>query len=82
MVGCKQKQVQTGMNLALANLHLLSIRSIQLRLWKAIQLSQMDFLVILQHQEHHSLYNQACPKVGGSEYIFICILLRSDIGYA
>lgn len=55
------------------------IRSIQLRLWKAIQLSQMGFLVILQLQEHHSLCNQAYPKVGGSEYILICILLGSII---
>lgn len=54
-------------------------RSIQLRLWKAIQLSQMGFLVILQLQEHHSLCNQAYPKVGGSEYILICILLGSII---
>lgn len=43
-------------------------RSIQLQLWKAIQLSRMGFLVFLQRQEHHSLCNQACPKVVGSEY--------------
>ncbi|ELW61917.1 hypothetical protein TREES_T100017172 [Tupaia chinensis] len=52
----------------------------QLQLWKAIRLNLMDFLVILQHQEHHFLCNQACPKVGGSEYILICIVLRSNIG--
>lgn len=52
-----------------AKLHVLfSIRSIQLQLWKAIQLSRMGFLVFLQRQEHHSLCNQACPKVVGSEY--------------
>ncbi|KAJ8785546.1 hypothetical protein J1605_007143 [Eschrichtius robustus] len=44
-------------------------RSTQLQLWKATQLSQMGFLVILQHQEHRFLCNQACPRVGGSEHI-------------
>lgn len=42
-------------------------RSTQLQLWKAIQLSQMGFLVTLPHQEHRFLCNQACPKVGGSK---------------
>lgn len=57
-------------------------RFIQHRLWKAIQLRRMGFLVILQHQEHRSLCNQACLKVDGSEYILICILLWSNIRIA
>lgn len=57
-------------------------RSIQLLLWTAIQLSQMGFLAILQHQEHRFLCNQACPRVGGSEYISMHIRFRSNIRIA
>lgn len=57
-------------------------RSTQRQLWKATQLSQMGFLVTLQHQEHHFLCSQACPRVGGSEYILTHILLQSNVRIA
>lgn len=65
-----------------AHLCVLSVRSTQRQLWKATQLSQMGFLVTLQHQEHHFLCSQACPRVGGSEYILTHILLQSNVRIA
>ena len=61
---------------------LLSVRSTQHQLWKATQLSQMGFLVTLRHQEHRFLCNQACPRVGGSEYILTHMLLQSNVRIA
>lgn len=57
-------------------------RSTQRQLWKATQLSRMGFLVTLQHQEHHFLCSQACPRVGGSEYILTHVLLQSNVRIA
>lgn len=39
----------------------------------------MGFLVFLQHQEHHSLCNQACRKVVGSEYIVFAFGATSEL---
>lgn len=61
---------------------LLSVRSTQRQLWKATQLSQMGFLVTLRHQEHRFLCNQACPRVGGSEYILTHMLLQNSVRIA